>query len=117
MWGRVDHVDEVVILALVGEFDLVAAAAFAAAMIEIEATHPRVIVVNLQGLAFMDSTGVNGLVKAHERAAGKHGFAVLNGSGPAHRTLTLVGLDRYLLMIDDPSQLPDGAETPASASS
>jgi anti-anti-sigma factor len=110
MRGRVDRVNEVVTLTLDGEFDLVAREAFRDAMETIEATNPRGIVVNVQGLSFMDSTGIQGLFDAHQRAAGARTFAILNGSGPAHRTLKLVGLDRVLTMVDRPSQLP-GAGT------
>ncbi len=106
MWGRIDRVGDTVILSLAGEFDLVARDAFAAALVAIEATDPLRIVVNVQGLTFMDSTGIKQLFDAHQRATGAHTFAVLNGSGPAHRTLELVGLDRVLIMVDNPSQLP-----------
>jgi anti-sigma B factor antagonist len=106
MRGRLERVDDVVTLILDGEFDLVAIDAFTTTMIEIEATNPRGIVVNVQGLSFMDSTGIKGLVEAHRRASGAHSFAVLNGSGPAHRTLQLVGLDQVLVMVDDASELP-----------
>jgi anti-anti-sigma factor len=100
MRGRVDRVGEVVTLTLDGEFDLVARDPFTDAMETIEAMHPRGIVVNVQGLSFMDCTGVNGLLDAHRRAAGAHTFAILNGSGPAHRMLKLVGLDRVLTVVD-----------------
>ena len=106
MSGRIDRVDDVVTLTLTGEFDLASEKAFTATMTVIEATNPRQIVVNVQELAFMDATGAKGLLEAHRRAAGAHSFAVLNGSGPAHRLIQLVGLDELLLMVDRPSELP-----------
>lgn len=106
LWGRIDREPEAVTLALVGEFDLVSKDAFAAALAEIEATSPRAVIVDLQGLSFMDSTGINALLAAHTRGAGAHLFVVLNGSGPAHRALTIAGLDQHLVMIDDRSELP-----------
>ena len=112
MRGRLDRADGVVTLALAGEFDLASRDAFAAAMAEIEASKPRGIVVNVQGLTFMDSTGIKGLYEADRRAGGAHTFAVLNGSGPAHRVLQMVGLDRVLLMVDHPSALPARRATP-----
>jgi anti-anti-sigma factor len=106
MRGRVDRVGDMVILTLDGEFDLVARDTFAAAMVAIEKTHPHGIVVNVHGLTFMNSTGINQLFDAHQRAIGVHSFAVLNGTGPAHRTLELVELDKVLTMVDTASQLP-----------
>ncbi len=106
MRGRLDRASGFATLTLAGEFDLASRDAFTAAMMEIEGSKPRGIVVNVQGLTFMDSTGIKCLYEADRRAAGAHSFAVLNGSGPAHRALQLVGLDRVLLMVDRLSQLP-----------
>lgn len=83
------------------------AADFAAALIDIEFTRPRAIVLDLDGLTFMDSTGLHSLLAAHERAAGSHLFGVLSGTGPAHRLITLAGLDSHLVMIDAPAAIPD----------
>lgn len=107
MRGRIGRDGEVVTLALAGEFDLSGADAFAAALDEIEATRPHAIVIDVQGLSFMDSTGIKALLAAHRRAAGVRSFAILNGSGPAHRALTLAGLDGFLSMVDHPSELPE----------
>lgn len=106
MRGRAVREDDVVTFALTGEFDLAGSDAFCTALREIEATRPRAIVVDVQGLSFMDSTGIEALLAAHQRAAEVWCFAVLNGSGPAHRALSLVGLDESLLMLDHPSELP-----------
>lgn len=105
MRGRIDRDDDVVTLALEGEFDLAGASAFASTLAEIEATSPRAIVIDVQGLSFMGSTGIKALLAAHQRAAGVRSFAILNGSGPAHRALLLVGLDAHLLMVDHPSEV------------
>ena len=109
MRGRIDRAGGVVTVALTGEFDLAARRAFTAAITQIEATKPRGIVVNVQELSFMDSSGIHGLLGAHRRAEGSHSFAVVNGSGPAHRTLQLAGLDEVLVMVDDPEELPQQA--------
>lgn len=103
--GRVVRVDDLVTLELAGEFDLAARDGFRDLMLEIEATEPRAIVINLRGLTFMDSTGILSLVQAHQRAQGARSFSLLNGSGPAHRALGLAGLDEFLQMID-PDEVP-----------
>lgn len=105
LWGRIERDARVVTLALVGEFDLASEDAFATTLAEIEASRPRALIVDLQGLSFMDSTGAKELLAAHVRGAGSHVVAVLNGSGPAHRALTMTGLDQHLLMVDDRSEL------------
>ena len=96
MRGRIDRDADVVTLTLAGEFDLVARDAFTVTVTQIEATRPRAIVVNLTELDFMDLSGIHGLLGAHRRAEGSHAFAVLDGSGPAHRTIRLVGLEGLL---------------------
>lgn len=113
MRGRLDRANGFATLSLAGEFDLASRDAFTAAMVEIEASKPRGIAVNVQGLTFMDSTGIKCLYEADQRAAGVHSFAVLNGSGPAHRALKLVGLDRVLLMVDHVSELPEQRRWPS----
>lgn len=98
--GRVVRDADRVTLGLAGEFDLASRDRFRGLMLEIEATGPRAIVVDLSGLTFMDSTGVWSLLEAHERAEGVRSFLVLDGSGPAHRALSLVGADEILRMAD-----------------
>ncbi|MBI2684285.1 MAG: STAS domain-containing protein [Actinobacteria bacterium] len=106
MRGRIDRTNAIVTLALTGEFDIASRDAFNVTMAEIESTSPRAIVVNVQDLTFIDSTGVRVLLEANRRAVGKdRSFAVLNGSGPAHTTLQLVGLGEIVTMIDHPSEL------------
>jgi anti-anti-sigma factor len=109
MRGCIEREGDVVRLALLGEFDMTAAADFAATLADIEATSPRAIVMDLAGLTFMDSTGLHALLGAHERAVGSHVFAVLNGTGSAHRLLALAGADAHLMMIDELSEIPAGA--------
>lgn len=88
---RVAYADGVAIFALAGEFDLPASQPVGELLTEVEATAPRAIVVDLQALTFLDSSGVRVLIDAHSRSQGERAFAVLNGSGPAHRALTMMG--------------------------
>lgn len=105
MRGRIDRDGGLVTLVLAGELDLDSAGALATTLAEIEGTHPDAIVIDLQELGFMDSTGIRELAAAHERATGAHLFALLRGSGPAYRTLGFVGLDEHLMMVDRPSEV------------
>ncbi|HET6689341.1 MAG TPA: STAS domain-containing protein [Miltoncostaeaceae bacterium] len=109
MRGRIEREGDVVRLALLGEFDMAAAGDFAATLADIEATRPRAIVMDLAGLSFMDSTGLHALLGAHERAVGSHVFAVLDGTGPAHRVLVLAGVAALLMVIGELSEIPADA--------
>ena len=99
--AAVSREGETVTVRFGGELDMAAADAAAAVLREVEQTAPRAIVVDLQDLTFMDSSGVRLLVQAYGRSEGAgYAFAVRDGSGPARRVLRLVQLDGVLPMID-----------------
>lgn len=64
------------------------------------------IVVDLRGLSFIDSTGLGVLVRAHQ-AAEEQGrrFGLVRGNGQVNRLLSLTGLDEELLVGDFADQL------------
>ena len=97
---------DLVTLEFLGELDLWGRDEAAAALAQAIAAAPRVIVVNLQGLSFMGSTGLRCLLEAKllADAAGAH-MAIVNGSGPPHRLLELTRVDQVIEMVDDPAQL------------
>lgn len=62
------------------------------------------VVLDLRGLAFMDSTGVRVIVAAHLAAEENDGhFAVVRtpADGPVGRVLEISGLDGVLDVVDD----------------
>lgn len=64
------------------------------------------VVVDLRGLTFIDSTGLGVLVRAHQRAQdGARRFGVVRGGGQVNRLLTLTGLDTELLVGDSTEEL------------
>lgn len=94
------------VLALSGELDLASSP-----MLELELERANdagveLVVVDLRRLAFMDSTGLHVLVKAHKRArdAGRR-FALVQGGKQIQRLLSLTGLDEKLLIADSPEEL------------
>ncbi len=103
---RVQHAGPAITLALVGELDLLTSGRLMEALATAIADGPEAIIVNLQELAFMDSSGLRCLLQARTLAsdAGVR-LAVLNGSGPAHRLLELSDLHSLIEMVNDPSQL------------
>ena len=65
-----------------------------------------VVVLDLQELEFIDSTGLGVLVKTHQRMreAGDQ-LAVIEGSGQVKRLLELTGLDQQLTIVASAEEL------------
>ncbi len=102
---RVQRSGGITRLALFGELDLTTGEEFAMAFQD-AALASDAVLVDLRELAFMDSTGIRGLMRAQALADGSGvRLAVLNGSGPPHRVLELSGVDVAIEMVDDESQL------------
>jgi stage II sporulation protein AA (anti-sigma F factor antagonist) len=90
-----------------GELDIATSPQLDAALREVEASDRRVA-VDLQALTFMDSSGVNLLVR-HTARARSIGFA-LAIIPPVHRVarvLDLAGVRHLLPIVDRPAHLPD----------
>jgi anti-anti-sigma factor len=68
-----------------------------------------VVVIDLRGLSFIDSTGLGVLVRAHQLAKQQGGrIGLVRGNGQVDRLLSLTGLEDELLMGDSPEQLLAG---------
>jgi len=66
------------------------------------------VVVDLRGLTFIDSTGLGVLVRAHQVAQEQgRRFGLVRGNGQVSRLLSLTGLDEELLVGDTADQLMD----------
>ena len=64
------------------------------------------VVVDLRGLTFIDSTGLGVLVRAHQLAQEQgRRFGLVRGNGQVSRLLSLTGLDEELLVGDSADQL------------
>ena len=93
-------------IALSGEFDLSGIARFEETLAGIEARTPETIVVDLNGLEFMDSSGLRALVTANDRAkrAGRR-LAIVPGPPHVRRVFEITQLDDRLDLVDDASAL------------
>jgi len=102
--------DEMVRLALTGEFDLSNAVQVEDAIKEVERDRPALIVLDLRELTFMDSTGLRVMVSADARARDDaRRLAVVQGPESVHRVFRITGLDDHLEMIETPeAALRDG---------
>jgi anti-sigma B factor antagonist len=96
-----------------GELDLVSSPAFAQALERLGETEADLVLLDLRGLEFMDSTGLHLLVKAQQRAheSGRR-FAVIRGSEQVDRLLNLTGVAELLKIVDSPEELLDADGAP-----
>jgi anti-anti-sigma factor len=95
--------DGFVTLALHGELDISSAPHVEEALVELEATNPPVLVIDLRNLEFMDSTGLRTVVSADARARDQgRRLAVVRGPDPVDRIFSVTRLDERLQMIDEP---------------
>jgi anti-sigma B factor antagonist len=92
-----------VVLHVTGELDVATSELLEAALRALQMDGWPNIVLDLSGLSFIDSTGLNVLVGAHRRAKARGGSVVIRGaSHSAIRLLQLTALDRQL-MIEAPA--------------
>jgi anti-anti-sigma factor len=94
-------------LVLRGELDLSTVGKVQEEIRQAADREPRVLVVDLSQLTFLDSTGLRCLVKADERAS-EEGWrlVVVKGPEPVHRVFSITRLDERFEIVDDPSSLP-----------
>jgi anti-anti-sigma factor len=93
---------DVVIISLSGEFDY---AEMTMAQDEIraaEAQQPSIVVLDLTGLEFMDSSAVRVILQTDSRAREQgRRLALITGTGPPHRVLSILGLTERLDVVPD----------------
>ena len=77
--------EDVVLVVLDGEMDLISSGAFGHRMAELEAGAPTHVVLDLAGVTFIDSSGINALVQAARAIEGRGGTAALAAPGSAAR--------------------------------
>jgi anti-sigma B factor antagonist len=89
-------------LALKGELDLSTIEKVEQELTRAEDGGHRVIVLDLSGLTFLDSTGLRTIVTADQRARrADRRLVVVKGPETVHRVFTITRLDERLEMVDD----------------
>ena len=84
-------------LVLRGEIDIASAPALERALREAELSSPRRIVLDLAGLAFLDSSAIHLLIDAQERArTNRHHLVVTHVRAHARRLFELTGINAQL---------------------
>jgi len=94
------------VLALRGELDLANAPLLQSEIENSEIVAAPMVVLDLQELEFIDSSGLRVLLAAHDRSRQRgQGFAVTRGSEQVQRLLSITGVDEHLRVIASPDEM------------
>ena len=88
------------IIHLVGELDLYNAPDVRSALLELCSEQPERLVVDLGGVAFVDSTALGVLIEARTTLANRRSFLLAAPGLETKRALTISGLDQHLAVHD-----------------
>ena len=93
-------------VSLRGELDLSTVEKVEEELRRIEERGDKLLVLDLSGLTFLDSTGLRLMVTADQRArkSGRR-LALVKGPETVHRVFTITKLDERLQMVDDVEEL------------
>lgn|GEM_PF-453738 len=102
---RVDarRTDERVVLHLTGELDLASSPVFERALEDADVASAPLLVLDLDELKFVDSTGLRVILLAHEgsRARGQE-FAITQGSPQVQRLLSITSVAEHMRVLSTP---------------
>jgi stage II sporulation protein AA (anti-sigma F factor antagonist) len=100
--------DGSVVLTLSGEFDLVSVGAFDDALADVQSRRPKRTVMDVSGLAFLDSSGINALLRATKALQAEGGTVVLRSPSLAtRRILEIAHVTELVAIVEDAN--PPGA--------
>ena len=100
----------ILVLRLVGEFDLAGVAAFERELARDQSEREDTLVLDLRGLTFIDSSGLRAVVMADDRARAEGKRCLLvRGSQRISRVFDLTGVSDRLELVDE---LPDAGPRP-----
>ena len=92
----VSHDEGVAVLSVSGEIDLATIPAFEAAIADALTQRPTALIVDLSGVDFLASSGLQALVATRESLTGAAGFAVVANGPATSRPIQLTGLEEIL---------------------
>ena len=97
------------IIAVSGELDLASSPALQEELDRAAVSNSQMLIIDLRGLEFMDSTGLSVLVRAHQRSEDQgRELAMVKGPQQVQRLLNLTGVAERLTLVDRPEELlPD----------
>lgn len=92
-------------LVLTGELDISSAGKVEEELSRLESTSPALILLDLRGLEFMDSSGLRTIVSADSRARDNgRRLAIVRGPAAVQRIFDVTRLDERLQIVDDPAE-------------
>ncbi|HEV3094273.1 MAG TPA: STAS domain-containing protein [Solirubrobacteraceae bacterium] len=95
-----------VVLELHGELDLLGAPLLQKQIDETDVDARGILVLDLQGLQFIDSAGLRVILAAHESARQRgQEFALTRGGNQVQRLLSVAGVDERLRIIASPDDV------------
>jgi anti-sigma B factor antagonist len=100
---NVKELEGAVQVSLIGELDISEVEGLQGILAAAEAKHPQVLVLDLRGLEFLDSSGIRLVVEADLRAQREERrLIIVRGPEQVHRVFTIALLDRRLEFVDEP---------------
>jgi anti-sigma B factor antagonist len=94
------------VLRLEGELDLASSAILERALEAAEVTQTQLLVLDLDALSFVDSTGLRVILLAHEAARKREQeFAITPGSPQVQRLLSITSVAEHMRVIASPDDL------------
>ena len=92
------------VVSVAGEIDLYTAPRLQSELMTALSRSPVRLIVDMSGVEFCDSTGINVLLAAHRQARERGGELQLAGPGSATRkVLQVTGLETVFTVLDDPA--------------
>ncbi|MFG3033754.1 STAS domain-containing protein [Streptomyces sp. NPDC048253] len=90
-------VDGVLVVTVHGEIDYTVSSILSEALLTEDGATPPRIVTDLSGVTFMDSSGINVFLLAHQRVSSAQGWLrIAAAQKSVLRVLTMVGVDRLI---------------------
>jgi anti-anti-sigma factor len=105
--------DDVIVVAVEGEVDLCAASLFGQSLAIAAASETHAIVLDLDQVSFMDSSGVHALLQFSLSERGTGRLSLTRGSPQVRRLLDVTGVRRYLSFVASPA-LSDDSHPPSA---
>lgn len=92
----------VVLLALEGELDLAVSGLLDAAVDQLLEDRQRLVVIDIGGLSFCDSSGLGALLRSSRRLRAAGGTCLVAGArGPVARLLELTSMEQVISVVPD----------------
>jgi anti-anti-sigma factor len=100
---KVKELEGAIQVSVIGELDISEVDGLQEVLAAAEAKHPKVLVLDLRSLEFLDSSGIRLVVEADLRAQREERrLVIVRGPDPVHRVFTIALLDRRLEFVDMP---------------